>query len=259
MEGTGRKRPRYSCPDLKDDVVEELIDRCDVITSASMAGSFKPILDSTNNIITRNPRVKERFDLPYLLCRDPDDWRRHDGGLALCKLMPLDNDTYDVKMPSLEGKAWAGANGDWVVYIGSNCEWELVNVYTRDRVPLPKISADCPEVEHTGILRTFKYDHGDCLLRKIAICRVPNRSWNYNNYEVVAIFDKLVAVLGGLTRWILLKNQFLYMDEYCDAIEYEGLVFAATTRGTVFAWHPRCFGMFVFHRNYNCFIHMHAG
>ena len=83
MEGTSRKRPRYSCPDLKDDVVGELIDRCDVITSASMAGSFKPILDSTNNIITRNPRVKERFDLPYLLRYDPDDWRRHDGGLAL--------------------------------------------------------------------------------------------------------------------------------------------------------------------------------
>ena len=63
--------------------------------------------------------------------------------------MPLDNDTYDVKMPSLEGKAWAGANGDWIVYIGYNCEWELVNVYTRHRVPLPKISDDCPEVEYT--------------------------------------------------------------------------------------------------------------
>ena len=112
MEGTSRKRRHYSCPDLKDDVVEELIDWCDIITSASMAGSFKTILDSTNNIITRNPRVKERFGLPYLLCRDPDDWRRHDGGLALCKLMPLDNDTYDVKMTSLEGKAWAGTNGD---------------------------------------------------------------------------------------------------------------------------------------------------
>lgn len=49
------------------------------------------------------------------------------------------------------------------------------------------------------------------------------------------------------------------MDEYCDAIEYEGLVFAATTRGTVFAWNRYDFGMFVFHRNYNCFIHMHAG
>ena len=35
--------------------------------------------------------------------------------LALCKLMPLDNDTCEVKMPLLEGKAWAGANGDWVV------------------------------------------------------------------------------------------------------------------------------------------------
>ena len=102
MEGTGRKRPSYSWPDLNDDVVEELIDRCDVITSASMAGSFKPILDSTNNIITKNPRVKERFDLPYLLSRDLDDWRGDNRGLALCKLMPLDNDTCDVKMPSLK-------------------------------------------------------------------------------------------------------------------------------------------------------------
>ena len=147
----------------------ELIDRCDVITSASMAGSFKPILGSTNNIITRNPGVKERFDLPYLLRCDPADWRRDEGSLALCKLMSLDNDTYDVKMPSLEGKAWAGGNGDWVVYIGSNCEWELVNVYTRQRIPLPKIS-ECPEVEHTNDLCTFKYDHGDCRLWKIAIC-----------------------------------------------------------------------------------------
>ena len=104
MEGTSRKRPRYSCPDLKDDVVEEFIDRCDVITSASMAGSYKTILDSTNRIITKNPRVQERFDLPYLL-RHPARRREDDGSLALCKLMPLDNDTCDVKMPSLKGKA----------------------------------------------------------------------------------------------------------------------------------------------------------
>ena len=82
--------------------------------------------------------------------------------------------------------------------IGYNCEWELVNVYTRHRVPLRKISDDCPEVEYTGILREFKYDHVDCSLRKIAICRVP-RSWGYRNAYVVAIFDKLVAVLHGST------------------------------------------------------------
>ena len=172
--------------------------------------------------------------------------------------MWLDNDTCDVKMPSLKGKSWAGANGDWVVYIGYNCEWELVNVYTRQRIPLPKIS-ECPEVEHTDDLRMFKYDHGGYRLRKIAICRVPTCSWGYSNACVVAIFDKLVAVLTSTPRWILLKNQFLYMDEYCDAIQYEGLVFAATTRGTVFAWNPHDFNTFVFHRNYNCFIHMHAG
>ena len=162
--------------------------------------------------------------------------------------MPLDNDTYDLKMPSLEGKAWAGANGHWVVYIGYNCEWELVNVYTRHWVPLPKISV-FPEVEHIDDLREVKYVHGNCRLRKIAICRVPTRSWYYTNYDVVAIFDKLVAFLTSTPRWILLKNQFLYMDGYCDAIQYELLVFAATTRGTVFAWNPDAFG--VFHRNYN--------
>ena len=172
--------------------------------------------------------------------------------------MPLDNDTCDVKMPSLEGKAWAGVNGYWVLYIGSNYEWELVNVYTHHRVPLPKISDDCLEVEYTGILCEFKYDHADCHLRKIAICRVPNRSWGYRNAYVVAIFDKLVAVLHDSTQWILLKNQFLYMDVYCDAIEYEGLVFTATTRGIVFAWDPRSFSMFVFHLNYNFFIQMTA-
>ena len=139
MEGTGRKRPRYSCPDLNDDTVEELIDRCNVITSAIIVGLFIPILDSTNNIITRNPRVQERFDLPYLLRHDPARWHADDGSLALCKLMSLDNDTCDVMMPSLKGKAWVGANGDWVVHIGYNCEWELVNVYTRQRFPLPKI------------------------------------------------------------------------------------------------------------------------
>ena len=133
-----------------------------------------------------------------------------------------------------------------------------MNVYTRQRIPLPKIS-ECPEVEHTDDLRTFKYDHGDCRLRKIAICRVSNRSWNYKNYDVVSIFDKLVAALDGFTRWILLKNQFLYTDEYCDAIEYEDLVFDATTHVTVFAWDPRSFGTFFFHHNYNCFSHMHAG
>ena len=81
----------------------------------------------------------------------------------MCKLMPLDNDTYDVKMPSLEGKDWASANGDWVVYIGYNYEWELVNVFTRHRVPLPKIS-DFLEVGHTNGLCEFKYDHGNCHL-----------------------------------------------------------------------------------------------
>ena len=54
------------------------------------------------------------------------------------------------------------------------------------------------------------------------------------------------------------QKSIFVQDEYCDASQYEGLVFAATTRGTVFAWNPYGFGTIVFQRNYNCFIHMHA-
>jgi hypothetical protein len=202
--GSSRTRPHYSCPNLTDDAVEEIIDRCDVITVASMAGSSKNILDSTNRIVTNNPRVQEWFDLPYVLRHDPS--LGDDRELALCKLMPLDNDPCDVKMPSLMGKAWAGTNGDWVAYIGCNCQSELVNVYTRKWIVLPKIS-DCHEIEHTGLLHTFKYDHGHCRLRKIAICQVPTCSWDYTYYYVVAMFDKIIAVQTGfLPGWTLLKN-----------------------------------------------------
>jgi hypothetical protein len=51
-------------------------------------------------------------------------------------------------------------------------------------------------------------------------------------------------------EWILLQNQFHGKRvHYCDTIQYERLVFASTTYGTIFAWDPYCFGMFVFHHN----------
>ena len=42
-----------------------------------------------------------------------------------------------------------------------------MNVYTRHRIPLQKMSDDCPEVEYTGILREFEHDHADCRLRGV--------------------------------------------------------------------------------------------
>ena len=82
-----------------------------------------------------------------------------------------------------------------------------MNVYTHHQVPLSKIT-DCPEVEHTDDLRTFKYDHADCHLQKIAICRVPNHSWDYKNYEVVAILTSLLPSLLPC------------LDGYCSKINF---------------------------------------
>ena len=51
----------------------------------------------------------------------------------------------------------------------------------------------------------------------------------------IGMLEKYARVLReGYVSMDIAQNQFLYTDEYCDAIQYEGLVFAATTRGTVF-------------------------
>ena len=92
---------------------------------------------------------------------------------------------------------------------------------------------------------TNTYHHGSvffcseclcCRYLRQACCRP---SW----FDSMDIAQKSVSIHG----WVLWCNQ------------YEGLVFAATTHGTVFAWNPYDFGTFVFHHNYNCFIHMHVG
>ena len=65
--------------------------------------------------------------------------------------MPLDNDTCDVKMPSLEGKAWDGPNGDWVVYLGYNNEWECQGNDTYGITGIPSMVGGRGVVERAGL------------------------------------------------------------------------------------------------------------
>jgi hypothetical protein len=65
---------------------------------------------------------------------------------------------------------------------------------------------------------------------------------NYKTFSLLAIFDSSITVLDDST-WIVLENQF-NMFCYRDAIIHNGLVFAVTQTGTVYAWDHLMWGKF---------------
>jgi hypothetical protein len=55
----------------------------------------------------------------------------------LCKLSPLDR--FDTVIPHGRFEECAGANGDWIATAGLGGKWELANVYTVRKIPLPAV------------------------------------------------------------------------------------------------------------------------
>lgn len=57
--------------------------------------------------------------------------------------MPLDSPSIRAFVPSRaigrNNKHWAGANGEWVAFVDEQARWSLLNVYTKQEIPLPSI------------------------------------------------------------------------------------------------------------------------
>ncbi|KAK1644679.1 hypothetical protein QYE76_062484 [Lolium multiflorum] len=185
------------------------------------------------------------FGLPCVLCCDPADkpWAVFKEDLPVhskCKLLPLDRFSYDGLMPHGKDEERAGANGDWIAMVGPEGKWNLLNVYTHRKIKLPSLR-DKLETTHNPLI--FEYQRSAIRLQKIAICQVPTAARGYQDFSLVAIFDFAIAYLHGEypRAWIFLENQFQYGAIYCDAIIHNGLVFAVTELGNVYAWDPNQF------------------
>ncbi|KAK1620277.1 hypothetical protein QYE76_025794 [Lolium multiflorum] len=221
--------------------LEVLISQCDAITAASLVGSSKSILQSAKYSATLP--ASQPFGLPCVLCCDPADkpWAVFKEDLPVhskCKLLPLDRFSYDGLMPHGKDEERAGANGDWIAMVGG--KWNLLNVYTHRKIKLPSLR-DKLETTHNPLI--FEYQRSAIRLQKIAICQVPTAARGYQDFSLVAIFDFAIAYLHGEypRAWIFLENQFQYGAIYCDAIIHNGLVFAVTELGNVYAWDPNQF------------------
>jgi hypothetical protein len=221
-----------------------LISQCDAITAASLVGSSKSILQSAKYSATLP--ASQPFGLPCVLCCDPADkpWAVFKEDLPVhskCKLLPLDRFSYDGLMPHGKDEERAGANGDWIAMVGPEGKWNLLNVYTHRKIKLPSLRNKL-ETTHNPLI--FEYQRSAIQLQKIAICQVPTAARGYQDFSLVAIFDFAIAYLRGEypREWIFLENQFQYGAIYCDAIIHNGLVFAVTELGNVYAWDPNQFG-----------------
>lgn len=85
---------------------------------------------------------------------------------------------------------------------------------------------------------------------KIQITGEPFMVGGNWHYYVIAVFDKVVAImLGGREPdWIILKNDFLRPSFYADAILDNDRIYAVTEPlGEVLVWEPLVYGKFVFH------------
>ncbi|KAK1594480.1 hypothetical protein QYE76_037810 [Lolium multiflorum] len=223
--------------------LEVLISQCDAITAASLVGSSKSILQSAKYSATLP--ASQPFGLPCVLCCDPADkpWAVFKEDLPVhskCKLLPLDRFSYDGLMPHGKDEERAGANGDWIAMVGPEGKWNLLNVYTHRKIKLPSLRNKL-ETTHNPLI--FEYQRSAIQLQKIAICQVPTAARGYQDFSLVAIFDFAIAYLHGEypREWIFLENQFQYGAIYCDAIIHNGLVFAVTELGNVYAWDPNQF------------------
>ncbi|KAK1668231.1 hypothetical protein QYE76_056390 [Lolium multiflorum] len=243
-----------------DGPLEEIASRCDVITAASLVGSCKFYHDSATQSVALP--ASQPFGMPCVLHTHQTEVppahnpfsrvhkfkqqgaqkdKQHDAKDrkgTLCQLTPLDRISSDAVIPDGGTGMWAGANGDWIALLGFPWNWELVNVYTGRRIPLPPIS----EFKSTPDKLVFESNDQHLQLLKIAICRVPTAASNYTSFSVLAIFNAAIAVLHcPSSRWTVLDNQFLAYG-YSDAIIHKGIVFAVTQTGEVYAWNQLSWG-----------------
>jgi hypothetical protein len=83
-------------------------------------------------------------------------------------------------------------------------------------------------------------------LLKIQITAEPYRVGHRWNYYVIAVFDKIIAIMRGGSRdvqWRILRNDYLAPSRYVDAILTTGRIYAVTApRGDVLVWEPTIWG-----------------
>ena len=116
-------------------------------------------------------------------------------------------------------------------------------MYTRNTVDVPPFTSI--GLRHIGSLwenrgRTFIYDLISPILKKIAIAYPPSRCFEFRNYDLIAVFNNRIAIIGrcGVThslKWYMLATPHLTPSQYEDVVYH---VSRYLDNGTCYMWNP---------------------
>ncbi|KAM0911208.1 hypothetical protein ACQ4PT_013652 [Festuca glaucescens] len=192
------------------------------------------------------PETEKEVTASIVLCKVKRAMKRWLIRGIDASLTPLDSTAVSAFVPcrviGRNNKHWVGANGDWVAFVQDQAQWTLLNVYTKAEITLPSI-------RNVGIHPDdhFRYhwEMASLVLLKIQITGEPFLFEGRWHYCAIAVFDKTIAIMMGGTDsdWRILKNDFLRLSLYADAIYDEGRIYAVTEpRGDVLVWQPMEYG-----------------
>ncbi|CAN6229844.1 unnamed protein product [Urochloa humidicola] len=140
----------------------------------------------------------------------------------------------------LKGRTWIGGKDDWLVTTDCQCNVELLNPVTGDRVPLPSFeTTQGVEVKLPGdYLHVSVQDRWHRFL-KVTLCQTPAHP---SGYLAIAMFSHgllLVITAAGEDKcWAAFKNEPVASRslQYMDAIVLKGKLFAVTESGGIYCW-----------------------
>jgi hypothetical protein len=171
-------------------------------------------------------------------------------------LMPLDRPIVEAFVPATEERIeekenWVGLNDEWIVMVKLNTIWHLRNIYTMEGIPVES-------VENTDIISEgmwwgsyrYHYQMGEMHLLKVQIVDKPFKLGSVWQYNLVAVFDKLIAILRGGRgeTWRVLRLDNLAPCKFVDALSDRWLtrIYAVTEpRGEVAVWEPQKWSKFM--------------
>ena len=143
-------------------------------------------------------------------------------------------------------KHWVGANGEWVAVVQFFSRWYLLNVYTNVQIEVPSVQNVGINYHNSPFL--YHHDMARIRLNKIQIASPPQFVGNKWKYDLIAVFDKCIAIMRGGTDvdWRILRNEFLAPARYVDAIMDFTRIYAVTEpKGDVLVWEPTIWGEFI--------------
>jgi hypothetical protein len=146
-----------------------------------------------------------------------------------------------LKMPFMAKRVWVGMNGNWIATIDEQAS-VLANIYTRQLIKLPPWEGYFFQRHYYG---TAGVDSAceDINLNQltIMICKVPTKAGHFEDYKLIALFDKAFVYLIGRGAWTYLLNPTVLFSQglYSDAIKHIGVIFLVhRTDGFISCWYP---------------------